>query len=100
MEGDFSMKSKPYMNIPDIQNSNNENQAAQLAVIGGLISTLGDGLSTVAAAMALQEAQQQSIQNGNGNNKWIVELQNMQKRMDALERELKQIKKMLRANEK
>ena len=34
-----------------------ENYAAKLAVIAGAITTLGDGLATIAAAIALQEAE-------------------------------------------
>ena len=89
------MKNKPNFNKPNTSNSNTENQAAQLAVIAGLITTLGDGLATVASIMALQEAQQ-SNQNSD-NNQSNMELQ---KRMDALENELRQIKKMLRSNGK
>lgn len=43
-----------------ISNKNEVSQSATLAVIAGLITTLGDGLSTVAAALAIQEAEQSS----------------------------------------
>ena len=51
-------KRKDSFNINDLL-SNGENDAAKLAVIGGLITTLGDGLSTIAAMMALEEAKSQ-----------------------------------------
>lgn len=44
----------------------NENNAAKLAVIGGIVTTLGDALSTMAAVLAVEEAQQ-AAQSGNGN---------------------------------
>ena len=45
----------------------NENNAAKLAVIAGIVTTLGDALATMAAVLALEEAQAQSG-NGNSNN--------------------------------
>ncbi|QCR30776.1 hypothetical protein [Lysinibacillus sp. SGAir0095] len=77
----------------NIQDLNTENQAAQLAVIAGLISTLGDGLATIAAALALQEIEK-SNQNTNNSNA-NLDLQNLQMRIDILEKEMKQIKKIL-----
>jgi len=35
----------------------NENTAGKLAVIAGIVTTLGDALSTMAAVLALEEAQ-------------------------------------------
>lgn len=93
----IQLKNKQNMNTTQVQIDNMENQAAQLAVIAGLITTLGDGLATVAAAMALQEAQQ-SQQNSGNNINTHLEVQKMQKRIDALEIELKQMKKILRNN--
>jgi len=40
----------------------NEINSATLAVIAGLITTLGDALSTIAAIMALEESQQEKTQ--------------------------------------
>lgn len=91
------MKNKQNMNSTQGPIDNMDNQAAQLAVIAGLITTLGDGLATVAAAMALQEAQQ-SQQNNENNIITHPEVQKMKKRIDALEIELKQMKKILRNN--
>ena len=61
---------------PEPQNFNMENQAAQLAVIAGLITTLGDDLSTVAAALALQEAQQSNQNNIKNSNSDLHTMQN------------------------
>ena len=88
------MKNKQNIKSSELQIINGENQAAQLAVIAGLITTLGDGLATVAAAMALQEAQQ----NNSNNINTYPDVQMMQKRIDALEFEVKQMKKMLRTS--
>lgn len=43
--------------------SDNETTAAKLAVLGGLLSTLGDAISTIAAVLALQELQQTEDEN-------------------------------------
>lgn len=66
-------------------------QAATLAVLAGLITTLGDGLATVAAALAIQESQQQSGSNGNGVDN--ANIQKMQQQIDYLTREVKKLKR-------
>ncbi|MFL1997097.1 translation initiation factor 2 [Lysinibacillus irui] len=86
------------------QNQGNESieiYAAKLSYIGTAISTLGDGLQTIAAGLvleALQKANNDSSQNnnGNGNGNQTVKIDNMQKQIDYLITELKQIKKMLK----
>ncbi len=72
-----------------------ENEAAQLAFIGALISTLGDGISTIAAALALQEAQQAQQSQNNNNNNNSDEIRKMQKQIDVLSKEMKHLKRML-----
>ena len=69
------------------QDNNQVGQAATLAVIAGLITTLGDGLATVAAALALQEAKQ------NGNNGNSQQIQQMQQQIDYLTKEVKRLKR-------
>ena len=69
------------------QDNNSGGQAATLAVIAGLITTLGDGLATVAAALALQEAQQ------NSNNGDSQQIQQMQQQIDYLTKEVKRLKR-------
>ncbi|MFJ8234131.1 translation initiation factor 2 [Ureibacillus sp. NPDC094379] len=70
---------------------------AKLAFIGASISTLGDGLQAVAAGIALEALEREksnnkSSQNNNGQSE---QLELMQKQMDYLVNELKQVKKML-----
>lgn len=65
-----------------------ESQAAKLAVIAGVITTLGDGLATVAALLAIEEAQQE--QTNSGENK------NMQKQLDYLSSEMEELKKQIK----
>ena len=78
----------------EAQDNNPINQAATLAVIAGIITTLGDGLATVAAALALQESQQQSTNNGvDANNN--VDLQGIQEQLNYLTKEIKRIKKII-----
>ncbi|MBX8945492.1 MULTISPECIES: translation initiation factor 2 [Lysinibacillus] len=88
-------------NKPSQGNESIEIYAAKLAYIGTAISTLGDGLQTIAAGLALealQNANNDSSQpnNGNGNGNQTVKIDNMQKQIDYLIAELKEIKKMLK----
>ena len=69
------------------QDNNQVGQAATLAVIAGLITTLGDGLATVAAALALQEAQQ------NSNSGDSQQIKQMQEQIDYLTKEVKRLKR-------
>ncbi|WP_249645692.1 MULTISPECIES: translation initiation factor 2 [unclassified Lysinibacillus] len=82
------------------QNQNNDSMdiyIAKLAYIGTAISTLGDGIQTIAAGLALealQNAKNDSSPTNNGDQ--TAKVDNMQKRIDYLIAELKQIKKMLK----
>ncbi len=67
--------------------SQTENQSGVLAVIGSAISTLGDGISTIAAILALEE--QQQVNSNNNNNK------DLQKQIDYLTTEVKKLKTQL-----
>lgn len=61
---------------------------AKLAVLGGLLSTLDDAISTMAAVFALEELQQtQSNNNNNNNNGKISELE---KQVKYLTKEINQ----------
>ena len=67
----FSSSNNGNTNLP----SNNETTAAKLAVLGGLLSTFGDAISTMAAVLALEELQQtqnNSDNNNNNNNKITI----------------------------
>ena len=69
---------------------------AKLAFIGASISTLGDGLQAVAAGLALEELQKANNQSSQNQNDQSKQTEGMQKQIDYLINELKQIKKMMR----
>ncbi|MGG2106540.1 hypothetical protein [Lysinibacillus pakistanensis] len=77
-------KSTPKNQLPK-----SENQATKLALIGSAIITLGDAISTIAAGLALDE---ELNENNNSNN----DIERLQKQIDELNNEIKQIKKMMR----
>ena len=77
-------------NDPPIDN-NPLIQAASLEVLAGLLATLAEGVSTFAAALALQETQQQAS-NNNQNN---MNLQEVQEQLYYLTKEVKKISKAL-----
>jgi hypothetical protein len=66
--------------------SNNETSVAKLALLGGLLSTLGDAISTMAAVFALEELQQ--TQNNNNNDK----ISELEKQVKYLTKEINQQK--------
>ncbi len=65
-----------------------ENDAAKLAVIAGIITTLGDVLATIAAIMALEEAQKSNNNNNNNSNK----IDELEKQVQYLTKELHKLK--------
>lgn len=65
-----------------------DSQSAKLAVIAGAISTLGDGLATVAAILAIEEARQEQSVSGDSKN--------MQKQIDYLSSEMEELKKQMK----
>lgn len=72
----------------------NENSAAKLAVIAGIVTTLGDALATMAAALALEEAQQ-AAQSGNGNGGNGVSMEQfkeLEKQVRYLTKEMNKLK--------
>ncbi|MBD8035745.1 multidrug ABC transporter ATPase [Solibacillus sp. A46] len=66
-------------------------QAASLEVIAGLLATLSEGISTFATALAIQEAQQLTINNTNNN----VDIKGIQEQLNYLTKEVKKISKAL-----
>lgn len=73
-----------------------ENYAARLAVIAGAITTLGDGLSTIAATLALQEASQE---NGKQDQKmYSKQIEKMQKQMDQLASRIDKLERYKKRN--
>ncbi|KUF35847.1 MULTISPECIES: hypothetical protein [Lysinibacillus] len=77
---------KGYRNSEGIESVS---QAAKLAVIAGAITTLGDAIATIAAGLALEDELKENESNSNDIDK-------LQKQIDELNYELKQLKKMLR----
>ncbi|WP_274307740.1 hypothetical protein [Solibacillus daqui] len=80
-------KKKENFNINELLSSV-DNDAAKLAVIAGLITTLGDGLATIAAIMALEESQQSN--NSNDNNS--IKIAELEKQVQYLTKELNRLK--------
>ncbi|MDN4495360.1 hypothetical protein [Ureibacillus aquaedulcis] len=74
----------------------NIDQAGALAVIAGLFSTLGEGFATLSAALALQEEQKKN--QARDANSAKIDLQNIERKIDSLENEIRQMKKMLLSN--
>ena len=71
-------------------------QIAKLAFIGAAIVTIGDGLSALAAGLALQELEKTNNQNSLDDYEQLKQTESTQKQIDYLIRELKHIKKILR----
>lgn len=70
--------------------------AARIAYLGGAVTTLGDFLATIAAGIALKLVEQQSDSDNQSTIAATEEdLRQMNKQMDYLIRELRQIKKMM-----
>lgn len=63
-------------------------QAASLEVIAGLFGTLSEGLGTFAAALAIQEAEQQT-------NTTNADLQKIQEQLAYLTKEVRRISRAL-----
>ncbi|QUG42702.1 hypothetical protein KD050_05375 [Psychrobacillus sp. INOP01] len=76
--------------MTNIENNDQKDQdsngisSLELAVWGALLATLGDAISTIAAVQALKEEQQEQVSNNN-----------MQKQIDYLTNEVKQLKKQI-----
>ena len=64
-------------------------QAATLEIIAGLFVTLSERLATFAAALAIQEVQQQA----NSNNS--IDIQEIHQQLNYLTKEMKKISKAL-----
>ncbi|MGB3259970.1 hypothetical protein [Paenisporosarcina sp.] len=91
---------KNHMNSDsNIQNTSlPENRSAKLALIASVISTFGDALATVAAALALEEAANsntQDLQNQNSQDKQLIQ---MQKQIDYLTNQVAKLNKSKNKN--
>lgn len=69
---------------------------ARLAFIGASISTLGDGISAIAAGLALEDLERSKYQGSQNSNDPSKQSESMQKEIDYIINELKQIKKMMK----
>jgi phosphoribosylaminoimidazole carboxylase (NCAIR synthetase) len=67
------------------QNLQGEVKAAELAVIGEVLSTLGDAVSTIAAVLALEELRKEQHDKD--------DYKNMKKQIDYLTTEFEKLKK-------
>lgn len=80
-------------------NQNAETQeiyAAKLAYIGSALATLGDGLTTIAAGITLELLLKSKNQGDANSGYQSAQTENMQKQIDYLISELKQMKKILK----
>lgn len=83
-------------NTPQGENSTSpEIYAARIGFIGALLSTLGDGLQSVGAGIALQQLENSSSQDTQTQSDQSDQIESMQKQIDQLTRK---IEKMERGN--
>ncbi|MFC3039182.1 hypothetical protein ACFOGI_02820 [Virgibacillus xinjiangensis] len=69
--------------------SNNELTTAKLAILGGLLSTLGDAISTYAAVLALEELQKTKSESNKNDDK----ISELEKQVKYLTEEINQQKR-------
>lgn len=93
-----------------MRNNNNKNklekspdsfeiQIARLVYIGSTISTIGGGLQTLAAALALnalEKANSQNSQSSQTRNEQSKQPEDLEMQIDSIIKELKQIKRMMK----
>ena len=71
-------------------------QIARLAFIGASIVTLGDGISAIAAGLALEALEKSNNQESQNTDTQLAQSKDIQKQMDYLINELKHIKRMMK----
>lgn len=71
-------------------------QIARLAFIGSTITTLGDGITAIAAGLALEALENSSNQNSQNIDKQSKQSDTMQKQIDYIINELEQTKRMMK----
>lgn len=71
-------------------------QIARLAFIGASIVTLGDGISAIAAGLALEALEKSNNQDSQNTDTQLAQSKDIQKQMDYLINELKHIKRMMK----
>jgi len=76
-------------------NDSLEIYAAKLAYVGLVITTLGNGIETIAAGLALEALRKSNTSNSQNDMKQSMKKDNMQKQINYLIYELKQVKKII-----
>ncbi|MEK3974517.1 MULTISPECIES: translation initiation factor 2 [unclassified Psychrobacillus] len=66
---------------------------AKLAFFGGTLATLGDGITALAAGIALQELEKSNAQNSSEQSNQTAQLEQMQKQINELTRKLNNIER-------
>jgi len=66
-----------------------------LAYVGLVITTLGNGIETIAAGLALEALRKSNTSNSQNDMKQSMKKDNMQKQINYLIYELKQVKKII-----
>jgi sensor domain CHASE-containing protein len=74
------------------QNDFEEHASDKLAILGSVISTIGDFISTIAAVMALDESILDDAQQQQDQKEQEEKFQKMQKQIDDLKNELSKMK--------
>ncbi len=74
------------------QNNFEENAAAKLAILGAVIATIGDGISAIAAVMALEESILDDARQQQDQKELDQKFQKMQKQIDDLTNQLSKMK--------
>lgn len=69
---------------------------AKLAFFGGTLATIGDGITAIAAAIALQELEKKNNQNSSEQSNQSAQLEQMQKQINELTRKLDTIERSKR----
>lgn len=82
-----------YGNLQGENTISPEIYAARIGFIGTLLSTLGDGLSSVAAGIALQQLEMSSIQDAQTQAVQSDQFDSMQKQIDQLTRKIEEMER-------
>lgn len=88
------MMNNDYMNQSSQNVDSPEIYAARLSLIGSTLSTLGDGLQTITAGIALQELKNQSsAQNSSNESDHTNQIEIMQKQIERLAQKIERLER-------
>lgn len=79
-----------------INSESQDLQIAKLAYVGASISALGGGIQLIAAGLAIDVLENSNKQSSQKQNEQSKQAENMQKQIDSIIKELKQIKRMMK----